>query len=395
MGKISLILSMRSPIVLNRNFPYERAFRIAGDKTLIDRYFDERTSRALFLKYSKTVYAPLLSQAATEAERSSKEGKGFTVAIAASGIFFDLVRRYDMSILNHLKKLEALGSLEVLAMPYFHSLASLFPGGLDEFEEQVRMQMELMKKIFSVPVNILVNSHLIYNDKVARAAEALGLKGAIIEEVAGARNPPVYKAIGSEDFRLLTRNAIIGRAVIEGRIEELVKAGKVDGTYVLFLEAESLAERGGEYAKLVVSTLRRSGAEVLGPSKLIENLDSGTISIPEQLTTSLAEYGGTVKAWIGNPMQRLAFERMASLKALVQEAGDAKIKSLWRMLQQSDYLLSMGEGYPAYFNIFSSPAEAFAVYNSVYVDFEGKVATWVQKLRKSRTTKKNQYGLKR
>ena len=386
---------MRSPIVLNRNFPYERAFRIADDKTLIDRYFDERASRALFLKYSKAVYAPLLSQAVVEAERGSKEGRGFTIAIAASGIFFDLVRRYDMSILNHLKKLEALGSLEVLAMPYFHSLASLFPGGLDEFEEQVRMQMELMKKIFSVPVNMLVNSHLIYNDKVARAAEALGLKGAIIEEVAGARNPPIYKAIGSEDFRLLTRHASIGRAVIEGRVEELIKAGKVDGTYVLFLEAESLADRGGEYAKLVVSTLRRSGAEVVGPSKLIENLDSGTISIPEQLTTSLAEYGGTVKAWIGNPMQRLAFERVASLKALVQEAGDAKIKSLWRMLQQSDYLLSMGEGYPTYFNIFSSPAEAFAVYNSVYVDFEGKVATWVQKLRKSRSTKKNQYGFKR
>ncbi len=385
---------MRSPIVLNRNFPYERALRIADDKTLIDRYFDERTSRGLFLKYSRTVYTPLLSQAVAEAERGAKEGKGFTLAIAASGIFFDLVRRYDMPLLNHLKKLEALGSLEVLAMPYFHSIAGLFPGGLDEFEEQVRMQMELMKKIFSVPVTVLVNSHLIYNDKVARAAEVLGLKGAIIEEVGGARNPPVYKAIGSEDFRLLTRHSILSRAVLEGKVEELIKVGKEESTNVLFLEAESLAQRGSEYVKLIVSTLRRTGAEIIGPSKLIENLDSGTISIPEQLTTSLIEYGGTVKAWISNPMQRLAFERMAVLKALVQEAGDAKIKSLWRMLQQSDFLLSMGDGYPSYFNIFSNPAEAFAVYNSIYVDFEGKVATWVQKLRKSRATKKNPYSLK-
>jgi alpha-amylase len=370
--------------MLNRNFPYERASRIAGDKTLIDRYFDERTSRELFLKYSRRVYSPLLSQAIFEAERGSKEGKTFNIAIAASGLFFDLARRYDVGLINNLKKLEALGALELIAIPYFHSLASLYPGGTDEFEEQVRMQIELLRKIFSSQVVLLANSHLLYNDKIARAVEALGLKGCIIEEMNGMSGLPVYRSIYSENVKVITRSRDISLFIQEGKVEEAVRLGRKGGRHVIFLEAESLAERGEGYVRLLISSLRRSDIDLIKPSTLLEEVDSGTVSVPEQLTTALSEYGGNVRAWIENSMQRLSFERMASLKPLVKEAGDAKIKGLWRMLQQSDFLLSMSGKGPAYFNIFSSPAEAFVVYNTIFVDFEGKVATWVQRIRKSR-----------
>ena len=392
MSVLSIAFSMRSPLMLNRNFPYERANRIADSKTIIDRYFDERISRDLFLKYSRRVYNPLLSQAVIEAERSSKEGKPFVICIATSGIFLDIARRYDISIINNLKKLEALGALELIAMPYFHSLASLYPGGLDEFEEQVKLQIELMKKIFSTKISVLANSHLLYNDKVSKVVESLGLQACLAEEINGTRKSPVYKVPNAEGVKVIVRSKDLSLAILEGRIEELERTGKREGRYVVFLEAESLYPRGEGYSRLLISTLRASGVKLVGLSDLLEDLDSGTISIPEQLTTSLSEYGGSVKAWISNSMQRIAFERTASLKTLIKEAGDDKIKNLWRMLQQSDFLLSMGD-VGSHFDVFSTPAEAFAVYNTIFVDFEGKVATWVQRIRKSRVQTK-QYGLR-
>jgi len=94
--------------------------------------------------------------------------------------------------------------------------------------------------------------------------------------------------------------------------------------------------------------------------------------------------------WLDNVMQRISFDRMASLKPYVSEVNDNGITKIWRLLQQSDHIEYMvmekeelGGDHLSY-NPYSSPAEAYAVFDSIFTDFEGKVATIVQRMRRAK-----------
>jgi alpha-amylase/alpha-mannosidase (GH57 family) len=100
--------------------------------------------------------------------------------------------------------------------------------------------------------------------------------------------------------------------------------------------------------------------------------------------------------WLDNPMQRISFDRILNLAPYIKEINDAGITKIWRIFQQSDYLLYMSnkEELELAQPYYSSPAEAFAVFNSAFTDFEGKVATIVQRMRKSKLqqTSTSSYG---
>ncbi|MCP8317749.1 MAG: hypothetical protein H3Z51_12955, partial [archaeon] len=125
------------------------------------------------------------------------------------------------------------------------------------------------------------------------------------------------------------------------------------------------------------------------PTEIIRNVQSiRTIIVPEVRTMSWAD-NKDMSLWLENSMQRISFDRILNLAPYIKEINDAGITKIWRFFQQSDLLLYMStkeeiELAQPYYSHYSSPAEAFAVFNSAYTDFEGKVATIVQRIRKSK-----------
>jgi alpha-amylase/alpha-mannosidase (GH57 family) len=100
--------------------------------------------------------------------------------------------------------------------------------------------------------------------------------------------------------------------------------------------------------------------------------------------------------WLENSMQRISFDRILSLEPYIKEINDAGVTKIWRLFQQSDHLLYMSnkeelESTQPHYSHYSSPAEAFAVFNVAYTDFEGKVATIVQRIRKSKLQQTTTY----
>ena len=417
---ICLCLNIHQPIRLNRAFPYERAKRMAEGASLMDRYFDDKLNHEVFAKFSKKCHIPTFNTLLEMINSTEKSEKPFKLSICLSGLFVELAIRYKPDLIELLRKLFATKHVEILGGNYYHSLAGVYLGDMTEFIEQVRQHHELMKKLFGIELNAFENTELIYNDSVAKALEKIGYEGILTEGVDDVleRKLPnyVYSPPGDKGIKLLFRhdrlsNDIRLRFSKKTWNEFPLTAEKycnwlaaTPGDVILIaLEIETFGEYNSEdtgifefLKQLPVELAKRDNLRWSIPTEIIRSIRSiGTIIVPEVRTISWADKKDT-SPWLENSMQRISFDRILSLEPYIKEINDAGITKIWRLFQQSDHLLYMSnkEGLELtqpYYSHYSSPAEAFAVFNVAYTDFEGKVATIVQRIRKSKIQQTSTY----
>jgi alpha-amylase len=90
---------------------------------------------------------------------------------------------------------------------------------------------------------------------------------------------------------------------------------------------------------------------------------------------SWADEERDLTAWLGNDLQKDAFNRLYSLTDKVNRCTDPRIKKDWKYLQSSDHLYYMSTKFfsdgeiHAYFNPYESPYDAYINYMNVLSDF--------------------------
>ncbi len=387
MPGVTIVFGLHQPMYLNRTFPYERLRRIAEESSLMDKYVDYALLHRQFIDKSRWVYGPAINGFLSVAEETQRTNSSFKFALALSGLFIEQLLKEDTALVASITRLVGLGAVEILAGTYYNSPASVYPAGEEEFEEQVRENIQLVKKVFGVEPKVLVNTKLIYSDGVAKCAETLGLSGVIADFVPGLTAPScteVYSSGAHPTVRILVRNPKLSREFVQGDFEA-GRAGS-DGVNIIYVDGEDLPRADiSAYRNLALSIVQRS-VETILPRDIIENTSpSGNLSVPEAARCASYELNGDVSTLIQNPMQRMFYERVSALAPYVKEIDDPRIKGLWRILQQVDHLYCMDDsGTLQNPRVFSSSADAFSVCNTILVDFEGKVGTLVQRLRKAK-----------
>ena len=133
------------------------------------------------------------------------------------------------------------------------------------------------------------------------------------------------------------------------RVAITAKIGASDGT-------------GGDNFSFVVAT----------PSALVESGTSqwgrGTLIVE---SFSWADVERDISAWMGNDMQKDAFNSIMKLESEVKSLGDEKLLKYWRYLQTSDHFYYMSVksdndgSVHAYFSPFPSSYEAFISFMNV------------------------------
>jgi len=109
------------------------------------------------------------------------------------------------------------------------------------------------------------------------------------------------------------------------------------------------------------------------PSEAISVLKSkDRISVPTPI--SWADKERDLSAWLGNDLQKDAFDNMNSLGRKIAGIGDGPLASSWEHLQTSDhfYYMSTKNGDDGhihnYFSPYASPYEAFINYMNILSD---------------------------
>ena len=387
MKTICLYFEIHQNIQLKRY----RFFDIGTDHYYYDDYEDERIINDLV----ERSYMPALN---TIGEMIKENGKYFKVAFSLSGVGIEQLEIHAPQVIEKLQELNQTGCVEFLAEPYSHGLASL--ANEASFESEVKRQCQKMKEYFGQDPKVLRNSSLIYSDDIGLQASQMGFKGMLTEgarHVLGWKSPHyVYNCALAPNLKLLLRDVNLsddislrfGNTEWEGyplfadnyvdRIANMPEGEKVIN---IFMElsaigvAQPLSTNILDFIKALPACAKQRGLSFSTPSEICDAVPSvSPLDVPD--TLSWTDEERDVSSWLGNPMQREAFNKLYSVADRVRIADDPRINQDWDYLQASNNFRQMTTK-PSQVGInrgiFASPFDAFTNYMNILGDFISRV----------------------
>ncbi|MBP3727259.1 MAG: glycoside hydrolase family 57 protein [Bacteroidaceae bacterium] len=367
-----------------------RFFDIGTDHYYYDDYENERSAQY----FVETSYKPALDTLHT---MLLQHPDTFRVAFSLSGIGIEQLEQYAPELIEKLQAMNSTGRVEFLAEPYSHGLASLTAP--ENFADEVRRQCNKMEELFGQRPTVLRNSSLIYDDEIGRLAARMGFKGVLTEgakHVLGWRSPHfVYHCPGASKVRLLLRDYTLSDDISlrfsdtqwEGyplladnfmqRIAQLPEEEQVVNIF-MNLSAIGIAQPLASHITDFLQALPQFAGENVTfatPSEVISSHPSvGPLAVPEAI--SWLDEERDLSPFLGNAMQKEAFDKLYSVAERVQIANDPQINEDWVYLQASDNFRFMSTKHTLVDDgryIYSDPFDAFTNYMNILGDFLRRV----------------------
>ena len=387
MKTICLYFEIHQNIQLKRY----RFFDIGTDHYYYDDYEDER----LITDVANRSYMPALEALG----EMLKEHPGFfKVAFSLSGVGMEQLEIHAPQVLEKLQVLNQTGCVEFLAEPYSHGLASL--ANEESFAKEVKRQCQKMKEYFGKEPKVLRNSSLIYSDDIGAQAAQMGFKGMLTEgarHVLGWKSPHyVYNCALAPNLKLLLRDVNLSDDIslrfsnvdwegyplfADNYVDRIANFPGEEHVVNIFMElsalgvAQPLSSNILDFLKALPECAKQRGLTFSTPSEICDTMPSvGALDVPD--TLSWTDEERDVSSWLGNPMQREAFNKLYSVADRVRIADDPRINQDWDYLQASNNFRQMTTK-PSQVGIdrgiYASPFDAFTNYMNILGDFIARV----------------------
>lgn len=387
MKTICLYFEIHQNIQLKRY----RFFDIGTDHYYYDDYEDER----LITDVANRSYMPSLEALG----EMLKEHPGFfKVAFSLSGVGMEQLEIHAPQVLEKLQELNQTGCVEFLAEPYSHGLASL--ANEESFAKEVKRQCQKMKEYFGKEPKVLRNSSLIYSDDIGAQAAQMGFKGMLTEgarHVLGWKSPHyVYNCALAPNLKLLLRDVNLSDDIslrfsnvdwegyplfADNYVDRIANFPGEEHVVNIFMElsalgvAQPLSSNILDFLKALPECAKQRGLTFSTPSEICDTMPSvGALDVPD--TLSWTDEERDVSSWLGNPMQREAFNKLYSVADRVRIADDPRINQDWDYLQASNNFRQMTTK-PSQVGIdrgiYASPFDAFTNYMNILGDFIARV----------------------
>ena len=370
-----------------------RFFDIGTDHYYYDDYENERSISYI----SEHSYMPAL----TTLEEMIKQSNGqFRVAFSLSGVGMEQLEEHAPQVIEKLQDLNSTGCVEFLTEPYSHGLSGLI--NAESFKRDIEKMSDKIEQYFGRRPTVMRNSSLIYTDEIGAQVAALGYKGMLTEgakHVLGWKSPHyVYNCNIAPNLKLLLRDVNasddislrFNNSAWEGYplfadtyINNLAACPETEQVVNIFMElsalgiAQPLSSNILEFLKALPQCAANVGIEFLTPSQVIEKFDSvGVIDVPD--TLSWVDEERDCSVWLGNQMQREAFNKLYSVADRLLIAKDPKLLQDWDYLQASNnfrFMTTKPSNATIDRGIYDGPFDAFTNYMNILGDFISRVRT--------------------
>lgn len=386
MKSICFYFQIHQPFRLKRY----RFFDIGNDHY----YYDDFVNDDIVTRIARQSYIP----AAETLLRMIDQSKGaFRCALSVTGLAIEQFEQYVPEFIDLLRKLARTGCVEFLAETYAHSLSSLVDP--EEFASQVKVHEAKIKELFGLKTKVFRNTEMIYCDDIAPMIASLGFKGVVTEgakHILGWKSPNyVYSAAGIPKLKLLLMNDVLSEEIsyhfsdpawpgypmtADKYIDSIAGSPAAQEVFNICMNMEVLGgiQPASTGIFQFMEALPRFAAErdvrFMTPSEIIkayEPVDALSVMHP----ISWADEARDTSAWIGNDMQREAFEKLYSVAERVRMCDDRRLKQDWNYLQASDHFFYMSTKHSddgsvhSEFSPYETPFAAFINYMNVLSDF--------------------------
>ena len=368
-----------------------RFFDIGTDHYYYDDYENERSISDI----AERSYMPALT---TLGEMIRENGKYFKVAFSLSGVGMEQLEMHAPQVLEKLQELNETGCVEFLAEPYSHGLSSLV--NEEAFAADVKKQCLKIKEYFGQEPKVLRNSSLIYSDDIGLQAAQMGFKGMLTEgakHVLGWKSPHyIYNCALAPNLKLLLRDVKLSDDIslrlnnsewegyplfADAYVNEIASHPEGSQIINIFMElsalgiAQPLSSNILEFLRAIPACAKEKGITFSTPTEICMKMKSvGALDVPD--TLSWVDEERDVSCWLGNPMQREAFNKLYSVADRVRIANDPRINQDWDYLQASNnfrFMTTKPSNVRLDRGIYSSPFDAFTNYMNILGDFMSRV----------------------
>ena len=368
-----------------------RFFDIGTDHYYYDDYENERSISDI----AERSYMPALT---VLQEMVKEHGQYFRFAVSLSGVGMEQLETHAPQVIEKLQELNDTGCVEFLAEPYSHGLSGL--ANEECFAADVKKQAEKIKQYFGKKPTVLRNSSLIYSDDIGAQAAAMGFKGMLTEgakHVLGWKSPHyVYNCALAPSLKLLLRDVDLSDDIslrfsntewsgyplfADTYINRIAALNDDEQVINVFMElsalgiAQPLSSNILEFIRALPICAKEKGITFSTPTEICGKINSvGPLDVPD--TLSWVDEERDVSCWLGNPMQREAFNKLYSIADRVRIADDPRINQDWDYLQASNnfrFMTTKPSNVGLDRGIYQSPFDAFTNYMNILGDFMSRV----------------------
>ncbi len=368
-----------------------RFFDIGIDHYYYDDYENERSITDI----AERSYMPALDTLLD----MINQGKGyFKVAFSISGVGMEQLEMHAPQVIAKLQEINETGCAEFLAEPYSHGLSSL--ANEESFAADVKKQCDKMKDYFGKRPTILRNSSLIYSDDIGGQVAAMGFKGMLTEgakHVLGWKSPHyIYHCPIAPNLKLLLRDVELSDDIslrfsnsdwegyplfADNYINRIAALPEEEQFINIFMElsalgmAQPLSSNILDFLKALPACAKDKGIIFSTPSEICKKAKSvGQLDVPD--TLSWVDEERDVSTWLGNAMQREAFNKLYSVADRIRIAQDPRINQDWDYLQASNnfrFMTTKATSVGLDRGIYSGAFDAFTNYMNILGDFINRV----------------------
>lgn len=368
-----------------------RCFDIGRDHYYYDDYENERC----ITEIAEKSYIPAL---VTLIEMAKANAGAFKVALSLSGVGLEQLEIHAPRVIELLQELNETGCVEFLAEPYSHGLSSL--ANEDCFREEVMRMSNKVKEVFGQTPKVFRNSSLIYSDAIGGIIAEMGFKGMLTEgakHVLGWKSPHyLYHCAENPNLKLLLRDYKLSDDIslrffnsewneyplfADKYMDWIVALPEGEQVINIFMELQALgmvqplSSNILEFLKALPACAKERGITFSTPTEVVTKLKSvDKVDVPYPLSWSDEERD--VSCWLGNAMQREAFNKLYSVAERVHLCDDRRIKQDWDYLQASNnfrFMTTKNTGIWLNRGIYDSPYDAFTNYMNILGDFIKRV----------------------
>ena len=368
-----------------------RCFDIGRDHYYFDDYENERSITDI----AERSYIPALTTLIQMAEAN----KGaFKVALSLSGVGLEQLEMYAPSVIELLHQLNDTGCCEFLCEPYSHGLSSL--ANEECFREDVERMRLKVKQMFGKTPKVFRNSSLIYSNEIGAMVADMGFKGILTEgakHVLGWKSPHyLYHCAGNPNLKVLLRDFKLSDDIslrfnnsewneyplfADKYIGWIADMHEEEQVINIFMElsalgiAQPLSSNILEFLRALPACAKEKGITFSTPSEVISKLKSvDQVDVPYPM--SWVDEERDISCWLGNVMQREAFDKLYSVAERVHLCTDRRIKQDWSYMQASNnfrFMTTKNTGIQLNRGIYDSPFDAFTNYMNILGDFISRV----------------------
>ncbi|MDR0973741.1 MAG: glycoside hydrolase family 57 protein, partial [Prevotellaceae bacterium] len=387
MKTICLFFELHQPVQLKRY----RFFDIGKDHY----YTDDYTTEELLNRLAEESYIPALQALIDMAEESAG---AFKVTLAVSGIALEQLEINAPAVMDLLTKLHRTGCCELVGTPYSHGLSSLI--NEDCFREEVKRHSQKIKMLFGKTPKIFSNANLLYSDEIGNIVADMGFKGILAEgskTLLGWKSPHyMYHCAQNPQLKILLRDFKLSDDI------GLRFSNSEWSEYPLFADkymdwiaalpdeeqivnvcmqlsalgyAQPLSSNILDFLKALPACAKARNITFSTPGEIVGKLESVS-PIVAPYASSWSDEERDISSWLGNIMQREAFNKLYSVADRILLCNDRRIKQDWDYLQASNhfrYMSTKHTGVGLSRGIYESPYDAFTNYMNILGDFISRV----------------------